>query len=1033
MKRKNKLIAITTLFLSVFTLGSLYNKNANAMEAKADDEWQTIDTKALPTSCTFMFDATDAYLFFKLSTNDYGTMTNDHLYVGNAPYFNINDYNFLTYIQISTDNVTYLPFSTIAHPNNVDYFFKDGTFRLGIRRNVDTIRGDCTYQYIKVLSGCEFPSYNYCVNGGTKIKYVEKDDSLSKLSGVREYASAAVVTYTEFIPKPKMTFTGIAPGWNNRDGGDYKYLILSFGEHGVDYLSNDHNPNATNRAKSTYDIGQKLTINGLPIYKVNEKFPTTKVGYDHGYAYFYVCYPKEVLLMTKNYLVPTLHIEDGAEFIDVALPEVTLKFVAGVWIVSNSESYKIEEPNNIDDYLGPNVEFPHTIGTTAHPLFVGLPNDGIKLAFTINTGDIDLTTNNALNLNGFYKSLIAFYPGYGLIQVIDTGHDNALVQELYGLVIAPNTDYLFEIEYSVNETMVNVKIAFNHFVVINASYNKSQATSSDVWAIETSGCLCIDYYKELEQYHPIINYGGISHYDFMEGDPVYNFLGIITAIDLYDDSINSSNISYEYEDGAVTDGKYNAGTWTLTITLQANGYDTYTKIITINVHGKTSTAKIYYDDAEPIEVPVGSKLVPPQTPATYREGEYDYVFDGWYFEGAKWDFENDVVQGDMHLYSRFVPTPLHYKVTVRFEGLDKPEETYSVLAGTMLSFDIFELDGATFTVYKDGMTITSLEVQADVEITVVYAIYYMYMDAKEPTCTEDGNVGYWYSPVYPGYYFADPEGREQIPDAIIPKFNHHIIHLDYQDSSCHELGHVECYYCENCHKHFTDENGENELIDWAITKKPHVLTHHDALDPTCENDGYVEHWTCANEPGVYYGDAECTVTLENIIINATGHEYLAPTYTWTEVDGGYECRASIKCEHCDKEIFEVKKADEVVVRVASCSREGQISYSVRFDDLRFNAQNKIIATAKTPHNYVHIEQIDATKESEGVKEHYECSECHKCFVKNGDNYQEVQYLDLLYKFKASGCGGSMATPSLVVLASAGALTLLLTLRRKEGR
>ena len=123
----------------------------------------------------------------------------------------------------------------------------------------------------------------------------------------------------------------------------------------------------------------------------------------------------------------------------------------------------------------------------------------------------------------------------------------------------------------------------------------------------------------------------------------------------------------------------------------------------------------------------------------------------------------------------------------------------------------------------------------------------------------------------------------------------------------------------------------------------------------------------------------------------------------------------------------------MVVRVASCSREGQISYSVRFDDLRFNAQNKIIATAKTPHNYVHIEQIDATKESEGVKEHYECSECHKCFVKNGDNYQEVQYLDLLYKFKASGCGGSMATPSLVVLASAGALTLLLTLRRKEGR
>ena len=221
------------------------------------------------------------------------------------------------------------------------------------------------------------------------------------------------------------------------------------------------------------------------------------------------------------------------------------------------------------------------------------------------------------------------------------------------------------------------------------------------------------------------------------------------------------------------------------------------------------------------------------------------------------------------------------------------------------------------------------------------------------------------------------------------------------------------------------------------------LSHHyynvvqqELFEHIVENDGILEHWTCANEPGVYYGDEACTFTLESTVVYAFGHDYRAPTYTWKEVNGGYECTATITCTHCHDEISETQVATKVIVRDSTCSREGQISYSVRFNDERFNAQNKLVNLEKAPHNYVHVDEIAATESMDGIKEHYECSECHKCFVKDGEDMKEVQYTDLFYKYKApssSGCGGSIATPSLVILASAGALTLLLVLRRKEER
>ena len=1042
MKRNNKVIALTTLLFSALALTLLPNKPNSNIEVHADGEWTTISTKAIASDDFFLYDGSGSYFYFALSPNDYGEMEADeYTYVGSTPYYNTSDYNFLSYIQYSDDNKTYHPFGDLCHSNNANYFFKNGKFRINLRHNASTAEEDGTHEYIRVLEGCELPSYDYCKNGGTKKKYVQQETVIAKLNKYNKYTAGGIATYTEFVPKKKATFREVYPLWNNISSDNtpgYNHLILAFGEHGVDYLASNHNAEATNRAKSTFDIGNKLTINGLPIYKINEKFPSTKVGYDHGFEYFYVCYPVEVLQLNPNNTVPTLHIEDEAEFMDVLLPEITLKLIGGLWYYTNEDDVVLNDALDIDEYLFPTIVFPHYfLVNEPHPLLINLPANGAKLNFNITVGDLSETTAaDIVNFDGQYGTRLSVFPKTGNVALYNTAN-NELLQVFYGFKFVDNTTYSFQLDITATANKLSVKFAINHAKVIDCEISEDRAAVTSMWVVDTAGVFTMDYFQEVNVYKPSIVYGGSVSYDFIEGDPIYNFNNVVDANDLYDDSVGVANITYVYEEGAVTNGRYNAGNWKLSIVLTVDGYDPIIKEIAINVHGTTSAARIFYHYSEvddPLEerAIVGFKLVPPRNPDTYRKDGFDYVFDGWYFEGAKWDFENDLVKGDMDLYPRFVKMDVtHYIVTVKFEGIEKADTTYSLSPNSYLPFDVFDMDGATFKVYLGDNEISSLKVENDITITVKYTVHYTYVEPKEATCTENGNVGYWYSPVYANYYFADSEGRELIPNAIIPKLNHDIVHLDAKDSSCHEVGNVDCYYCNNCHKHFTDAEGEHELENWSIAKKPHVLTHHPRVEATCLENGNVEYWTCANEPGTYYGDEECTIILENVAIVAIGHDYRAPTYRWTETPNGYECTASITCVHCNDEITETKVATKVVVRASTCSEEGKTSFSVRFDDPRFNAQTKMVTTEKAPHNYVKVDGISPTKTSDGVKEHYECSECHKCFVKKGDTYKEVQYTELVYKYVSAGCGGNIATTSLISFILAGSFALLVLLKRKE--
>ena len=839
-----------------------------------------------------------------------------------------------------------------------------------------------------------------------------------------------------------MTYKGIAAGWNNLPSSTYGYncLILSFGTHNVDFLADNEKPDATNRATSSYDIGKKLTINGVPIYKIHEKFPSTKVGYDHGYAYFYIVYPVEILSSYKSYYAPTIHIEANTEFMDVLLPEVTLKYLGGVWIENNKEDYKIENPYDFTPHLCQglpgyrDVVFPYTITSNAGPIFVALPPTGVSIAYNINTGDINPATNSyAFLIDGFYQTTIAIYFSNGSVSLTDKA-TGGIVQTFYGLSLLPNTDYLIEMGMECGTTS-RFRLAINHVLMIDYTFNSDKSGQCDVWSLDTSNFISISNAKALPEYKPQIVYGGSSTYDFNEGDPLYDFSNLVEVFDMFDDTAKGE-ISFDYSTGAVTDNKYNEGKHTLNINTNIDGVS-LSKVININVHGTTSIVPVYFDGSGVISAKVGSKIEALEAPESYTEGGYDYVFEGWYYNGAKWNFETDTVEGEMHLYPKFKKMEVHNKVSVNFVGLNLKSEEYLLTSGKTLPFNIFSIDGATFEVFEGENKIDSLVVNGDTSLTVKYKVVYEYIEPKDATCTEDGNIGYYYSAVYKGYYFGDPNGMELIKDPTIKKYNHNIIHLNETDSTCTKIGNVDCFYCTICEKHFSDSSALTELENWKKEAVDHQKVLHEGFDATCERDGVVEHYTCLYEPGVYYKDSSLTETIDSVVIKALGHEFYNPSYTWSENDGTYSCTASIKCIICNKELTEEKIGEVTIISDSSCVKEGEVSYFVRFDNPLFNTQTKIINSPLINHTLESVSAKAPTESENGIKEHYVCAYCHSYFIKNGDEYIKTNYSDLIIelnnKEKKRGCKNVVFSS---ILSSISLLTFSFVLyknKRKEER
>ena len=207
----------------------------------------------------------------------------------------------------------------------------------------------------------------------------------------------------------------------------------------------------TNQATSETDLGNKATLNGVPVKNLTGF--VMDMG-SLGSANVALCVDKTLLVSTEEFAHPVLHIPAGTEFYDVLLPEITLTFINNKWNVSGygevttvltgfaSDTWNNypdgEYSANIIDFkdqfgsasIATNIANPYKVGDIYYQLYsIGLETtlDGVplrELAETYNRTEISfahglnhlfIRVPNALLSNGsvlHISSGVQFYNQY---------------------------------------------------------------------------------------------------------------------------------------------------------------------------------------------------------------------------------------------------------------------------------------------------------------------------------------------------------------------------------------------------------------------------------------------------------------------------------------------------------------------------------------------------------------------------------------------------------------------------------------------
>ena len=249
-----------------------------------------------------------------------------------------------------------------------------------------------------------------------------------------------------------------------------------------------------------------------------------------------------------------------------------------------------------------------------------------------------------------------------------------------------------------------------------------------------------------------------------------------------------------------------------------------------------------------------------------------------------------------------------------------------------------------------------------------------------PNCTYDGYTEH-----------VCLECGETYKDTYVPKDPdaHEIKTIPGKAATCGESGLTEGKYCELCRSMF---QAQTEIP--ATGKHTADETKDKVVDPTCEDEGYTEH-TCK----------ECGQTYKTDTVPAEGHNYTENTDA-KYLKSAANCHSKAvyykSCSVClekGTETFEFGEIDpnnhdgdtEIRnVKAATCKDDGYTGDTYcKACDTKISSGTTISAKG---HTYVKVDEVPATYESDGVKEHYECSVCGTLFDMNK---KEVEASDLV--------------------------------------
>ncbi len=590
-----------------------------------------------------------------------------------------------------------------------------------------------------------------------------------------------------------VSFSKVNTNYNNVSSKTgYRDVVLVFGG-----SINGGSVDTTNYASTDSLTSQNIKINGISIYDIYTHYKETKVDYSMASNSLFIRYPEVLLLKNDNSRVTTLHIENGTPFIDKALGEVNLSLVAGNWV-----SGKIEEMGETENYSTLSdcglKAVKHTfVNGASLPIAAGLNGFSYRFRAIFNLGEN--RKNDALLHFEVYGYSIDLKSS-SLVLNNSTGKP---ISKFDGLNIKNNTDFTLELDFNLDESG-EIAIGIDHAKLIGYQTKEINDIGGldNIWVVVTGESnVTVSDYKDRGYYSSELQYSGEDCYVFNEGDPEYDFKSLFNAFNLYNSEISNENLVFEYQDGAISEGKYNNGIWELKVKLVTEELNLKVqKTIKIVVQGDDYFYAVTFDGQNKIYVQEGNKIETAiENPQNYCDEDNDYIFDCWTYNGTRWDFENDIVNADMNLISKFVSTERHYNVNVTYSGLNKPNESYRVSKNVVISKDSFIEDETTVSMSVNGKKVENVTVDKDIEIKVTYKIEFTHHEAVKSTCVTKGQVEYWTSKYYEGIFFGDSLGKTTLADISTPTSAHVFENAEYiweetEDGySC--TGVATCKYC----------------------------------------------------------------------------------------------------------------------------------------------------------------------------------------------------------------------------------------------
>lgn len=181
------------------------------------------------------------------------------------------------------------------------------------------------------------------------------------------------------------------------------------------------------------------------------------------------------------------------------------------------------------------------------------------------------------------------------------------------------------------------------------------------------------------------------------------------------------------------------------------------------------------------------------------------------------------------------------------------------------------------------------------------------------------------------------------------------------------------------------------------TPQPHVhnLQKVDGTAATCTTTGVKEHWHCEGCDKDFLlesGGDEVSAADLVIAIDPLAHDYdFANTAFDFALKAGstdeYVCTATTTCRHNAEHKFTVDAVSvSCNVTPATCENAGQKLFSATFENTEYGTNGVVTKTEVIDalgHNYGSlVAEEPATCTTDGTKEHYTCSNCHKNFDKD---------------------------------------------------